>query len=100
VRLAYEVSTGKLLAQAYSATVQQCSLDLGVVTIGAQHVVAFAWSNNDFAASLDGGTAVTDASGTVPTSMVSLHLGQDSANANGAAVLFNSIIMFDAAVDV
>lgn len=100
VRLVYEVSSGKLLAQVYSAGVQQCSLDLGVVTIGARHVVAFHWANNDFAASIDGGADVTDTSGTAPTSMTSLHLAQDSANANGAAVLFDSLILFDTAVAV
>lgn len=98
VRLIYEVSTGKLLAQAYSGGAQQCSLDLGVVTIGADHVVGFAFDDDSFAASLSGAAAVTDSSGTAPTGMATLYLGQDSAAGNGAIVRVRSLFVFTSRV--
>lgn len=97
-RLLYETSTGKLLAQAYAGGVQQCSLDLGTVTITAPHTVDFSWATNDFAASIDGGAEVTDTSGTAPTGMTSFILGQDAAAANGTGFNIRSAYFFDRTV--
>lgn len=97
-RLVYDTSTGKLLAQAYTGGVQQCSLDLGTVTITAPHTVDFSWADNDFAATIDGGAEVTDTSGTAPTGMTSFILGQDSAAANGTGFLVRTAYFFDRTV--
>lgn len=64
----------------------QASLDGG--TIGAINKVAFAFKANDFALSLGGGAAVTDASGSMPT-VDRLILG---ANGAGSASFLNGHI--------
>jgi hypothetical protein len=50
-----------------AASDDQASLALGASSSGSRTRIAAAIKANDFAASLDGGTAVTDTSGTVPT---------------------------------
>ena len=50
-----------------AASADQASLALGASSSGSRTRIAAAIKANDFAASLDGGTAVTDTSGTVPT---------------------------------
>lgn len=47
--------------------VEQANVNLGTVAANTAFKVAFAWSAGDFAASLNGGTVGTDASGTLPT---------------------------------
>lgn len=46
--------------------VAQADIDAGTFAAGTAGKLAAAWAANDFAASLDGATAVTDASGTLP----------------------------------
>lgn len=46
--------------------VEQANINLGVVADNTGFTVAAAWSANDFAASLNGGAALTDSSGTLP----------------------------------
>ena len=50
-----------------AASADQASLALGASSSGSRTRIAAAIKANDFASSLDGGTAVTDTSGTVPT---------------------------------
>ena len=50
-----------------AASVDQASLALGASSSGSRTRIAAAIKVDDFAASLDGGTALTDATGTVPT---------------------------------
>ena len=50
-----------------AASTDQASLALGASSSGSRTRIAAAIKANDFAASLDGGAAVTDATGTVPT---------------------------------
>ena len=50
-----------------AASADQASLALGTASSGSRTRIAAAIKANDFAASLDGGAAVTDATGTVPT---------------------------------
>jgi hypothetical protein len=50
-----------------AASADQASLALGASSSGSRTRIAAAIKANDFAASLDGGTAMTDTSGTVPT---------------------------------
>lgn len=54
--------------------VTQAQLSLGTLTHGATYKVAAAWASNDFAASLNGATAVTDAAGSLPP-ITQLQLG-------------------------
>ncbi len=53
----------------------QASLDLGSITLNTAFNIAGAYKVNDFAGSVNGGTAVTDTSGTVPSGMVRLGIG-------------------------
>lgn len=57
--------------------VEQCNLDLGTVAANTDFKLAFAWAANDFAASLNGGTIVTDTGGTLPT-VTTMRLGADT----------------------
>lgn len=93
-RVVYEISTGKLLAQVYSGGVQQCSLDLGTVTLEAEHTVAFAWEINNFAASLSGAAAVTDASGTAPVGLTTFRAGAGLTLAEPAAATLGAVYGF------
>jgi hypothetical protein len=68
--------------------VLQANLDAGTPTAGATTKIAFATRVNDFAASLNGGTVVTDTSGTMPT-VSRLVLG---ANGEGSAAFLNGHI--------
>ena len=47
--------------------VTQCDITIGTVAAGVTYKAAVAWSANDFAGCLAGGTVGTDASGTLPT---------------------------------
>lgn len=61
----------------------QAALDLGVVNDSTAFKVGFAWGTNDFAATLNGGTMVTDSSGSVPSGLTTQRLGADSAGNQG-----------------
>jgi hypothetical protein len=65
--------------------VLQANLDAGTPTAGSITKIAFATRVNDFAVSLNGGTIVTDTSGTMPT-VSRLILG---ANGEGSAAFLN-----------
>lgn len=54
--------------------VEQCNLDLGSVANETDFAVSFGFQADDFAASLNGGTSVTDTGGTLPT-VTTLRLG-------------------------
>lgn len=47
--------------------VTQCDITIGTIAASTTYKVAVAWSANDFAGCLSGGTVATDASGTLPT---------------------------------
>lgn len=53
---------------------EQCNLSLGTLNDQTDFSVSFAWEADDFAASLDGGAAVTDTGGTIPT-VTTIRLG-------------------------
>jgi len=57
-------------------------LDLGAWTAGTSAKIAFAFAASDFAASINGGTPVTQASGALPSGLTTGRLGMDSAGAN------------------
>jgi hypothetical protein len=58
--------------------VDQANIDAGTVAANATYKMAGAYAVNDFAASISGGAAVTDVSGTIPT-VNQLQLGSASA---------------------
>ena len=62
----------------YSGSSLVATLDLGSVgTVGTVNTIATAYSVNDFAASRNGGTVVTDTSGAVPASLSQMNIGAD-----------------------
>lgn len=58
----------------------QCNLNLGVVENDTDFSVAVRMADNNFAASLNGGSLVTDLSGTVPLGMAIARVGRSTAN--------------------
>lgn len=56
--------------------VAQCDITIGTVAANTFYKVAAAWSANDFAACMNGGTVQTDGSGSVPT-VDRMRLGSD-----------------------
>jgi hypothetical protein len=70
--------TGLMRAVYYSGSALIATLDLGAVgTIGTVNTIATAYSVNNFAASRNGGTVVTDTSGAVPASLSQMNIGTD-----------------------
>ena len=70
--------TGLMRAVYYSGSSLVATLDLGSVgTVGTVNTIATAYSVNDFAASRNGGTVVTDTSGAVPASLSQMNIGAD-----------------------
>lgn len=77
----YRDSSNKIHCIVVDGGVTQCDLDLGAVAANTAFKVAFAYSANDFSASLNGGAVVTDTGGTLPT-VTTRRFGQDQAPAN------------------
>lgn len=75
------ISSGTLYAKVTYSGTEDVSLSLGALTSSTDYRVGFAFTGSDFSAVLNGGTAVTDASGTVPT-VTTLRYGCDYADAN------------------
>jgi hypothetical protein len=77
-------SGGDMRAVYYSGSVAQAILSLGAYgAAGTVNKVASAYAVNDFAASRNGGTVVTDVSGALPVSLTQFNIGADP---SGAAV--------------
>lgn len=77
-------SGGDMRAVYYSGSVAQAILSLGAYgTAGTVNTVASAYAVDDFAASRNGGTVVTDTSGALPVSLTQFNIGADP---SGAAV--------------
>jgi len=58
--------------------VTQCDITIGTIAASTFYKVAVAWSANDFAGCLSGGTVQTDTSGTLPT-VDRMRIGSDQA---------------------
>jgi hypothetical protein len=70
--------TGLMRSVYYSGSSIVATLNLGAVgTIGSVNKVATAYSVNDFAASRNGGSAVTDTSGALPIGLSQMNIGTD-----------------------
>jgi hypothetical protein len=75
---------GTMRVPYYSGSAPSAILSLGAIgTIGAVNTIATAYRVNDFAASRNGATVVTDSAGAVPVGVVQLNIGADP---SGAAV--------------
>lgn len=74
----YRNSSNEIHCVATVSSVDQCDLNLGTVAANTAFKVAFAWAANDFAATLNGGTVGTDASGSVPGGLTTIRHGSDS----------------------
>ena len=71
--------TGNMRAVYISGSVNVATLSLGAIgTVGATNIIATAYSAGNFAASRNGGTAVTVATGAVPAGVVQLSIGGDN----------------------
>ena len=69
---------GNMRAAYYSGSTEVASLVLGAIgTIGATNKIATAYTVNDFAASRNGETVVTDTGGAVPVGLTQLNIGVD-----------------------
>jgi hypothetical protein len=70
--------TGLMRSVYYSGSSIVATLNLGAVgTVGSVNKVATAYSVNDFAASRNGGSAVTDTSGALPIGLSQMNIGAD-----------------------
>lgn len=69
---------GKLHVIATVAGVDQCDLDLGAVANDTDFTIACRFSDNAFAASLNGGAIVTDMSGGNPLGLTTARIGRSS----------------------
>ena len=80
----YYRGAGTTGATVVDATVNQADLTpTGALTANTVAKLTLAYKANDFAASGNGGTVVTDATGTVPTGMSQVFLGGPSGVLNG-----------------
>ena len=59
--------------------VEQANLNMGTIADSTVFLIALGWEANNFAASINGGSAVTDVSGTVPTGLDTKRFGRDTA---------------------
>jgi hypothetical protein len=70
-------------ARSITSSTVQALLNLGAATTNINQNIAFAYQINNFAATLNGGTAVTDTAGSAPT-LTTLYIGRlDPANDPG-----------------
>lgn len=74
----YRDTSGNIWYEAVSGGVSQAAINLGTVANSAAFSVAFSWWPNGFAASLNGGAAAS-ATGTVPSGLTTINVGQNSA---------------------
>lgn len=70
-------STGAVMAKVVSGGVTQADINVGTYSFGDTSSVAFAFEQNDFAASFDGGSVVTDSSGSMPSGITTFRYGRD-----------------------
>ena len=74
IRVVY-YSDGHIRVLVEASDTSQANLDMGAVAVNTTFTLAFTASANNFLASLNGGTAVTSSSGTMPTGLVNDRIG-------------------------
>lgn len=72
-------ASGNVMFEVVAGGVQQCAISGGAAVAGQSEKVAVSWKANQFALSRNGGTPVTDASGSIPTGLTTLRNGASSA---------------------
>jgi len=77
-RIELYVSGTSLKFKVVDGGVTQCDISIGTVAADTFYKAAVAWSANDFAGCLSGGTVQTDTSGTLPT-VDRMRIGSDQA---------------------
>ena len=78
----FDNDSGNMRVVYYSGSSAVATLGLGARgTVGAVNKVASAYAVNDFAASRNAGTVVTDTSGAVPVALTQLNIGADPSGA-------------------
>jgi len=75
----YRPSGGNIFAQVVAGGANQAILDLGIVANSTDFKVGLSWKANDFVAVLNGGTPLTDVSGSVPTGLTTFRHGASTA---------------------
>lgn len=80
-RIYLQTISGALTLKVVTAGVLVVTLTLGTLTNGTAYRVATAWAASDYAASVNGATAVTASSGTLPV-VTTMTIGSDYANTN------------------
>jgi hypothetical protein len=74
----FDNDSGNMRAVYYSGSSAVATLSLGAVGVaGTVNKVASAYQVNDFAASRNAGSVVTDTAGAVPVSLTQLNIGAD-----------------------
>ena len=76
-------SSGAAFVQVFNGGVSQASLNVGALSSGQSYKLSTSFKENDFAASLDGGTVASDTAGTWPTTMDVIGLTQSNVELNG-----------------
>jgi hypothetical protein len=71
--------SGTLTLNVVDGGATQASLALGSIVTGTDYIVACAWSANDIAGCVNGGSVVTDSAATLPT-LTQLRIGSDGTN--------------------
>jgi hypothetical protein len=77
-RVCIEAVSGTLYARVTVSGSDTAALNLGSVVADTTYKVAFARTTDSFAASVNGGTAVTDVSGAMPTGITTCRLGANA----------------------
>ena len=87
--------TGLMRSVYYSGSSIVATLNLGAVgTVGSVNKVATAYSVNDFAASRNGDSAVTDISGALPIGLSQMNIGTDERSQVPTSFFSNKCISF------
>lgn len=83
-------SPANVVTNIINGSVNQASMSSGTASVGVNQKNAFAYKTNDFAALHNGGSAVTDTSGTMPSGITQMYIG--GAPWGGDANIVNSHI--------
>lgn len=89
----FDNDTGNMRAVYYSGSAIQATLSLGAIgTVGIVNKIASAYTVNDFSASRNGGSVVTDASGLVPSGLTQINIGTDERSQTPTSYYSNKCI--------
>jgi hypothetical protein len=75
-----DVSSGNRRGVVFSGNAVQCATNFGAITSGVQARTAFGLKQDQFGLVLNGGAVVVDSSGSLPTGLTRIFLGNNSAS--------------------